>query len=234
MNRMLAPALLVFATFGRTTAQEVDPPEPGDRLRVAAAAVAAEPLVGTLVETAGRRLVLFLDQGDGVTTIPLESVERVEVFRGRRSRWGPALGAGAVAGLGIGVLTGLALDDRRSSEVSAGGWALLGGATGIALGLGTAAVVGATRGGFLPGVLVGAGGAVLLLGGIVDFDDPVPDVEGRLITSRWVLAVPGALIGGVTGAFNRPDRWEEVPLEQVRLLLGPRSGGLGFGATLAF
>ncbi len=57
------------------------------------------------------------------------------------------------------------------------------------------------------------------------------------------LALVGAVIGGfgglVTGALIgleiETDRWEEVPLDRVRVSLGPqRDGRFGFGASVRF
>jgi hypothetical protein len=47
-------------------------------------------------------------------------------------------------------------------------------------------------------------------------------------------AAVGALLGMGIGALIESERWEEVPLDRVRLTLGPRDGGVGLGTRLSF
>jgi len=49
-----------------------------------------------------------------------------------------------------------------------------------------------------------------------------------------MLAALGAGVGAVTGAFIKTDRWEEVPLEQVRVSVAPQRGGVVIGISMAF
>ena len=45
----------------------------------------------------------------------------------------------------------------------------------------------------------------------------------------------GALIGVVIGSAIRPDRWEGVPLDQLRVSFGPqRDGRFGLGLSVRF
>ena len=45
----------------------------------------------------------------------------------------------------------------------------------------------------------------------------------------------GALFGGLIGSAIKTDRWQEVPLDRVRVSLGPqRDGRFGFGASVRF
>ncbi len=48
-------------------------------------------------------------------------------------------------------------------------------------------------------------------------------------------AVVGTLLGLVVGAVSKTDRWEEVPLDQLRVNFGPqRDGRFGLGASVRF
>jgi hypothetical protein len=40
----------------------------------------------------------------------------------------------------------------------------------------------------------------------------------------FLLAIPGVAIGGLFGALEAAERWERVPLDQVRQSLGPKVG----------
>ena len=45
----------------------------------------------------------------------------------------------------------------------------------------------------------------------------------------------GMLVGALIGSAIRGDRWKEVPLDRVRVSLGPqRDGRFGFGASVRF
>ncbi len=48
-------------------------------------------------------------------------------------------------------------------------------------------------------------------------------------------AAGGALIGGIIGALIKSDRWEEVPLDQLRVSIVPqRDGRFAFGLSVVF
>ena len=93
--------------------------------------------------------------------------------------------------------------------------------------------------GFFVGGLVGAGI------GYASYEECVPQGWFSCIGDFGpeTLAFAGALIGGlgglVTGAFIglaiQTDRWREVPLDRVRVSLGPqRDGRFGLGASVRF
>ena len=44
----------------------------------------------------------------------------------------------------------------------------------------------------------------------------------------------GMLIGGIWGSQIRRNRWEEVPLDRLRVSLGPQRDGLALGISVAF
>jgi len=49
------------------------------------------------------------------------------------------------------------------------------------------------------------------------------------------VGLAGALVGGTIGSLIKTDRWEEVPLDRLRVSLGPqRDGRFGFGASVRF
>ncbi len=50
-----------------------------------------------------------------------------------------------------------------------------------------------------------------------------------------ILGAGGALVGAILGAMISGTRWEEVPLDQLRVSFGPqRDGRLGFGLSVRF
>jgi hypothetical protein len=103
---MIAPriallvAALVLTAQADLFAQQEPPVAPGDRVRVTVPAVQPEPLVGTVVEI--DRYVCFIAR-EGYTDplgLPLTSIEKFEVSRGRKSN--------ILKGAGLGVLFGFA------------------------------------------------------------------------------------------------------------------------------
>ncbi len=45
----------------------------------------------------------------------------------------------------------------------------------------------------------------------------------------------GAVVGGVVGAFIwKTDKWEEVPLDRLRVSFAPKRDGFAFGLSVAF
>ena len=61
------------------------------------------------------------------------------------------------------------------------------------------------------------------------FDDDIR-LEAALITG----AIVGAA-GGIVGYFIKTDRWEEIPLERLRVSLAPqRDGGFALGFSVRF
>ncbi len=86
----------------------------------------------------------------------------------------------------------------------------------------------------------GIGFAAGFVGGIVYCK--TVDVSGCVLfdddLTLWVAFVIGAmggLAGGITGYFIKTDRWEEVPLERLRVSLAPqRDGGFALGFSVRF
>ncbi len=76
---------------------------PGARIRVSAQGLAATRVVGTVVALRADTLVLAPQNGRGLLALPLESVQRLEVSRGRSS-----VGSTVMKHAGIGLLVGAA------------------------------------------------------------------------------------------------------------------------------
>lgn len=84
--------------------------------------------------------------------------------------------------------------------------------------------------GLLAGGLIGAA-----IGSTKEFC-PIWSGCGEPATGIGVVigAPTGALLGGVVGLLIRSDRWEEAPLDRVRLGVVPQPDGLGIGASIGF
>ena len=87
------------------------------------------------------------------------------------------------------------------------------------------------------GFLVGAGVGALVLG----TGDTCVDTQTGLTPEICALfgagigGLAGLFVGGITGAFIKSDRWEEVPLDQLRVSFVPlRDGRFAFGLSVAF
>ena len=89
-------AILAFTPLARTTAQEQPPVESGARIRVTAPSVFSDRIVGTVVSWESEQLVL--DAPRGTLTFPIDSIIKLEISRGRKSK--------VAVGAGIGLLFG--------------------------------------------------------------------------------------------------------------------------------
>ncbi len=190
-------AILTFVPLAGSAAQVQQPPvKRGARVRVTTSPpnpcpawntrclreIDSRRYVGTFVAWKGDTLVV---ETKGYTlALPLDSVTKLDVSRGRKTN----TGEGAVIGLLVGGVVG-AVIGYASYEECVGGWACFGD-------LG-------------PGVNVAAGGVIGGLGGLV--------------------------AGAFIGLAIETDRWQEVPLDRLRVSLGPqRDGRFGFGASVKF
>ncbi len=81
------------------------------------------------------------------------------------------------------------------------------------------------------GLLVGAGaGATLYPESDCGF---VETTECKLYAAL-ILGGAGAATGAVIGMLIKTDRWEEVPLDRLRVGVMPHRDGLGLGVSMVF
>jgi hypothetical protein len=99
---------------------------------------------------------------------------------------------------------------------------------------------GNARKGLLIGGAVGVTGGLLACG-LSDDDWPFEDEDfGEACDGGDWVAVPllaGAVYGGIgalIGHFIKTDRWVEVPLDRVKVSLGPAPAGLGLALSIRF
>ncbi len=88
---------------------------------------------------------------------------------------------------------------------------------------------GVLLGGIPSGILLG------IYGGALCADETWCEVAAGFALGFGVGFAGGALIGGVIGAIIKSDRWEEVPLDQLRVSFAPqRDGRFSLGFNVAF
>jgi hypothetical protein len=150
---LLPLALLAALPAAAAAQQDTAPPDgweaPGTRVRVTVPALSRVPILGTVIEMDGERLVMTEEaRPDGRLELPLEGIRRLEVSRGERSGRDAALrGArtGALMAFGAGLLAG-ALLDMEAGEI--------GGTTQVDY-------VAALRAGALKGLIAAPAGAIV-------------------------------------------------------------------------
>ncbi len=94
-------AVLAFTPLTSTTAQEQSPVESGARIRVTAPSVFSDRIVGTVVSWESEQLVLDTDSPSrlrGTLTLAIDSIIKLEISRGKKSK--------VAVGAGIGLLFG--------------------------------------------------------------------------------------------------------------------------------
>ncbi|MDH3367933.1 MAG: hypothetical protein OEO20_15785 [Gemmatimonadota bacterium] len=83
--------------------------------------------------------------------------------------------------------------------------------------------------GFLAGVGVGATAGALVDCGVGSSDDD------SCVGFGIVVGAPiGLLVGTTAGLLIKTDKWEEVPLDRLRVSVVPTPNGFAIGARLAF
>jgi len=155
-------------------------------------------------------------------SVPVNLVTRLDVSRARRlSSKGAAIGALVGGGLGVAAQLGPAR-------------IAFGAGVGALLGRSSSARKGAGIGLLLGGVV----GAVI---GSVSYEECVSQGAFSCLgpDGPEIYALAGAIIGLVAGTLIgsaiETDRWQEVPLDRLRVNLGPRRDGrFGFGASVRF
>ncbi len=87
------------------------------------------------------------------------------------------------------------------------------------------------------GAIAGAAGGTAVGIALVDTThcELLDPCEGDILGPPVFGAAIGALAGAALGVALRTDRWEEVPLDRLRVSLAPqRDGRLGFGLSVSF
>ena len=85
------------------------------------------------------------------------------------------------------------------------------------------------------GLLVGAGVRAVIGSGCHAVVVPVSSGVGCIAVGAAVIGGAGALVGAVTGALVRTERWAEVPLDRLRVsFTSDRGGALTIRASLRF
>ncbi len=91
-------------------------------------------------------------------------------------------------------------------------------------------------GAVIGGVVLGAATA----GAVVAFCDPsgrspnCSPTTGQFVTATAAGAVVVAAIGAGLGSLSKSDRWEDVPLDQLRVSIVPHGRGFVLGISAAF
>jgi hypothetical protein len=142
MCRAAMFGLLVAAVApSAAVAQEPTPVQPGQRVRVRSL-LAHRPVVTGAVESIGRDTLVVRPEAGAAAAIPLSSIARLEVSRGRHSRWLTGLVVGAGAGAVTGAIIGAATHDEDDWLFSAGENAVLGAVLFTPIGALTGTVIG--------------------------------------------------------------------------------------------
>lgn len=157
----------------------------GERVRISKRPRSAEygdPVTGSLTEIRRDTLVVQVESPNVFVFVPLSSVKKLEVSRGKKSR----ARTGATVGFWGGALAG-AVIVLASDEQSDGGL----------LDINPEELVGKTAGGAVVGALI------------------------------------GAAVGAGIGALFKTDRWEEIPLDELRIGPSPIApDGVSVSASL--
>ncbi len=90
--------------------------------------------------------------------------------------------------------------------------------------------------GALYGLAIGVFGGSVVGFAACEGNDFFVDVASTCaLAGAVILGAGGALVGAILGAMISGTRWEEVPLDQLRVSFGPqRDGRLGFGLSVRF
>ena len=95
---------------------------------------------------------------------------------------------------------------------------------------------GAVVGGLIGGA-IGLGLAIAWVANDCEFADTsgCGSEVGIIAAGAAIVGLPGAGIGAAIGAVQRTDRWEEVPLDRLRVSFAPqRDGRFGLGLSVRF
>ncbi len=85
------------------------------------------------------------------------------------------------------------------------------------------------------GAVVGGLVVVVPLAILFAFCDDFCPSAGEAARGLLVWGAAGAFVGALVGASTNTDRWEEVPLDQLRVSFGPQPDGrVGLGLSVRF
>ncbi len=218
-------AILAFVPLASATAQV--PLRPGERVRVTRLPLCPpntlcvktpRQSVGTFLAWEADSLVV---QSNGNSlALPLDSVTKLEVSRGRRlSSQGAAIGAAVGGGFLL-----YASGNAAAGALGAGLGALLGRSPRARMGAGIGLLIGAFSGAFI---------------GLASGDDPPGflsfTAEEKAALGAFVFGGLGGVIGLIAGTASPGERWEDVPLNRLRVSVGPqRDGRFALGASVRF
>ena len=219
-------AILAFVPLTSAPAQVRQPPvERGARVRVTvprrspSGVERSQRYVGTLVLWTADTLVV--DNNGDTLAVPLDIVTGLEVSR--RPGLSPK-GARKGAMIG-GVLLGALYRSPAAVAFGAGVGALLGSGP-------------SARKGARIGLLIG--GPIGFVLGLASGDDPPGgffslSAGEKAAFGFLALGFVGSIVGSIAGAALPGDGWEEVPLDRLRVSLGPQPDGrFGLGLSVRF
>ena len=209
------------------SAQQHQRLESGQRVRVTVPSAYPDHLVGTVVAAQADTLVLLHE--DGFTSrLGLLSIDKLEVWRRRPG------GKGALKGAAVGLLTGAAVGGLI--ELVADGDQAVAPRVGAVAGIGMGALMGAGGKPTIVGGLVGlgVGGAVgAVIGLLVDEHGNDLAPSDAAFMGAGFFGVIGFAVGTIVGYSS--GRWEEVPLDHLRLSIVPlRDGRFALGLSISF
>ncbi len=218
-------AILAFGPLASATAQV--PLRPGERVRVTLLPLcppntlcAKPPRQSEGTFLAWEAYSLVVQSNGNALALPLDSVTKLEVHRGPRlSSQGAAIGAAVGGGFLL-----YASGNAAAGALGAGLGALLGRSPRARMEAGIGLLAGAFSGAFI---------------GLASGDDPPGflsfTAEEKAALGAFVFGGLGGVIGLIAGTASPGERWEEVPLDQLRVSFGPqRDGPFGLGLLVRF
>ena len=85
------------------------------------------------------------------------------------------------------------------------------------------------------GLAAGALGAVVFCEVVEKGGCELAYDDNATLKAALIVSAIGAVAGGIVGYFIKTDRWEEVPLERLRVSLAPQGdGGFALGFSVRF
>ena len=219
----LAILLLVPLSSLAAAVQDSVSVDPGDRVRVTAPGLGIRAQEGRLQLLSADSVVIRAEDGEvGRMVIPVRSLTRFELLRGNPlNETGALVGAAIGGGLALGALGTLVVVRNESLAKEQVLLPLWGVAAGTLLGSGASARKGALWG-FLVGAAVGAGAGQLYCYIREDCEEYAIVV---MAASAGVGGGAGVVVGGTVGLATGRERWEEVPIDRLRVSILPQTNG---------